>query len=224
MSAEKVEEKEEKSTGFDYENKASFKLSNKFKEKFYTKTAGGPTLSADGLVALGHIKGMWKCDVEILQYPSAENNNTCICKAVVGGYDWDPIEKKVIRVEYSDIGDANPSNCNRMVGPAFIRMASTRALGRALRKYTNVDMLCTEELSDDDIATTSMMELASQSRVTQEQLLTIKGIVSNKGINQGQFVDILKKTFFIDDFQALNIAQANQLIEILNNYIPTSTK
>ena len=111
-----------------------------------------------------------------------------------------------------------------MVGPAFIRMASTRALGRALRKYTNVDMLCTEELSDDDIATTSMMELASQSRVTQEQLLTIKGIVSKKGINQEQFVDILKKTFFIDDFQALNIAQANQLIEILNNYIPTSTK
>ena len=52
----------------------------------------------------------------------------------------------------------------------------------------------------------------------------IKGIVSKKGINQEQFVDILKKTFFIDDFQALNIAQANQLIEILNNYIPTSTK
>lgn len=212
---------EEKPYGFDYKNKASFKLSNKFKEQFSTKTAGGPTLSADGLVALGHIKGIWKLDSEIIQFPNAENNNTCICKATVGGYDWDPIENKIVKVEFSDIGDANPGNCNRMVAPSFIRMASTRAIGRALRKYTNVDMLCTEELSDEDVSTSSMMEMANENRITMEQLTTIKGILANKKINEQTFNDMLKKTFFVNDFQLLTVAQGNQFIKILNDFIPT---
>ena len=209
---------EEESKGFDYKHKASFKVSEKFKTKFNTKTAGGETMSADGLVALAHIKGMWKCETKIIQFPNADNGNMCICQATVGGYDWDPIENKIIKVEYSDIGDASPQNCNRMVAPSFIRMASTRALGRALRKYTNIDMLCTEELGEDDVATESMDD-ATAKMVEPQQLIAMKGIIQQKGIDKATFENMLIKTFNTNDFQRLTFDQANTMIQILNNYV-----
>ena len=213
---------EEESKGFDYKHKASFKVSDKFKAKFNTKTAGGgETMSADGLVALAHVKGMWKCETKIVQYPSADNGNVCICQATVGGYDWDPIEGQIIKVEYTDIGDASPQNCNRMVAPSFIRMASTRALGRVLRKYTNIDMLCTEELGDDDIATESMEDVATKM-VEPQQLVTMKGVIQQKGIDKATFESMLMKTFNINDFQRLTFEQANTMIQILNNYVAPS--
>ncbi len=209
---------EEDSKGFDYKHKASFKVSDKFKAKFNTKTAGGETMSADGLVALAHIKGMWKCETKIIQFPNADNGNMCICQATVGGYDWDPIENKIIKVEYSDIGDASPQNCNRMVAPSFIRMASTRALGRALRKYTNIDMLCTEELGEDDVTTESMDD-ATAKMVEPQQLVAMKGIIQQKGIDKATFENMLIKTFNTNDFQRLTFDQANTMIQILNNYV-----
>ncbi len=209
---------EEDSKGFDYKHKASFKVSDKFKAKFNTKTAGGETMSADGLVALAHIKGMWKCETKIIQFPNADNGNMCICQATVGGYDWDPIENKIIKVEYSDIGDASPQNCNRMVAPSFIRMASTRALGRALRKYTNIDMLCTEELGEDDVTTESMDD-ATAKMVEPQQLVAMEGIIQQKGIDKATFENMLIKTFNTNDFQRLTFDQANTMIQILNNYV-----
>jgi hypothetical protein len=49
---------------------------------------------------------------------------------------------------YSDVGDANPQNCNSRVSKHLLRMASTRAIGRALRSFTNIGMTCLEELGD----------------------------------------------------------------------------
>lgn len=213
---------EEESKGFDYKHKASFKISDKFKQYFSTKTAGGETISADGLVALAHVKGIWKLESHIIQFPNAENNNMCICEATVGGYDWDPIEEKIVRVEFTDIGDASPQNCNRMVAPSFIRMASTRAIGRALRKYTNIDMVCTEELGEDDIATESMEDIASVKMVDPQQLIAMKGIIQQKGIDKATFEGMLIKTFNTNDFQRLTFEQANTMIQILNNYVAPS--
>lgn len=211
---------EEESKGFDYKHKASFKLSNKFKQKFYTQTAGGPTLSADGLVALGHVKGMWKMDSEIVQFPNAENGNMCICKATIGGYDWDPIENKIIRVEYTDIGDASPTNCKGPVAASYIRMASTRAIGRALRKYTNVDMLCTEELGEEDISTESMEEFATDKTAVISKLIEIKGIIEQKQIPPDVCMKILTDNYHTDDFNSLTVQQAEEYMNIISNYIP----
>ncbi len=216
---EKPVETTEEEKGFDYQHSASFKVSEKFKERFMTKTAGGPTMSVDGLVALGHVKGIWKLDTEVLQYPCADNGNMCICKSVIGGYDWNPIENKVVKVEYSDIGDASPNNCKGPVAASFIRMAATRATGRALRKYTNIDMLCTEELGEEDVATESMSEIASESMVNQDQLVLMKGIIQQKSIDKATFEDMLIKTFNTNNFQQLTSKQADIMIQILNSYV-----
>lgn len=234
MAAQKKEDKK-KDFDFDYKNKAYFKLSDQFKHTFNTKVAGGgETINADGLIALAHIKGMWKLDVNITQYPCADNNNVCICKATVGGYDYDPITKEIIKVEYSDIGDASPANCSRNVAPHFIRMASTRAIGRALRKYTNLDMVCTEELNDDSIMTGSMiadMSMGGNGGFTTgasnvqpqnasiDQLNKLKELFKQKNITPEQAMEMLTKTFGTNDFTHLSAIQAEQFIQMLNDYV-----
>jgi len=49
---------------------------------------------------------------------------------------------------FTDIGDCNPNNCTAKVARHLLRMASTRAIARALRSYTNVGITCLEELGD----------------------------------------------------------------------------
>jgi hypothetical protein len=49
---------------------------------------------------------------------------------------------------FTDIGDANPTNCNAKVGKHLLRLASTRAIARALRSFTNVGLTALEELAD----------------------------------------------------------------------------
>jgi hypothetical protein len=48
---------------------------------------------------------------------------------------------------WSDVADATPSNVTKQIAPAFIRMASTRAVGRALRLALGADVVA-EELAD----------------------------------------------------------------------------
>ncbi len=92
-----------------------------------------------GLLDVAHQKNLCLVDVELIQYPSDENKNTAICKARVETMDG----KK-----FSDIGDANPQNCNSKVARHLIRMASTRAKARAFRDMDNIGMTALEELGD----------------------------------------------------------------------------
>jgi hypothetical protein len=92
-----------------------------------------------GLLDVAHQKHLINVDVEILQFPSDENKQTAICKARVETVDG----KK-----FSDIGDANPQNCNSKVAKHLIRMASTRAKARAFRDMDNIGMTALEELGD----------------------------------------------------------------------------
>lgn len=203
---------------FSGNGKGGLKLSEDFKKKYISFIQGRPAVTSEGLTILGHAKGIWKFDTEVLQFPNSENNNTCICKTTIGGYDWDPIENKIVKVEYSDIGDASPANCTSMVSKAFIRMASTRSAARALRKYTNYDMLSNEELSDQ-----SMFSAPSEKFVTTDQLNKIKTLVNAKSLTPEKFNDIMLKTFNTVDFNSLLESQGEQLIEILTNYVPTNS-
>jgi hypothetical protein len=92
-----------------------------------------------GLLDLAHQKNLCTVDVDIIQFPMEENKYTAICKAKV-----ETIDGK----RFSDIGDANPQNCNSKVAKHLIRMASTRAKARAFRDMDNIGMTALEELGD----------------------------------------------------------------------------
>jgi len=111
----------------------------KLDERFITKVEGKEFVKYPGLLDLGHQKGLLKILVDPIQLPIKENGNTAVCKS--------EIVSKTGEI-FTDIGDANPTNCNSKVGKHLLRMASTRAIARALRSFTNVGMTCLEELAD----------------------------------------------------------------------------
>ena len=181
-------------SNFDYKDKSGPKLNEEFKRKFTNNIKGKDAIKLEGLTAVAHEKGMWKFETEIIQFPSDQNAWTAICKTTIGGYDWDPIEDKITRVEYSDIGDANTNNCGKMVAASYIRMASTRSQARALRKYTNIDMVCSSELSE-------VVDEAPEPLITVEQLTEVKQLIGSKCISKEKFSEILYGLFHHTNFK-----------------------
>lgn len=198
-------------SNFNYKDKSAPKLSDEFKQKFSVNIKGKDAIKLEGLTAFAHEKGMWKFETKIVQYPNDQNGWTAICETVIGGYDYDPITDKVREVTYSDIGDANVNNCGKMVAASYIRMASTRSQARALRKYTNIDMVCSSELSD-------VVDEAPEPIVSVEQLTEIKQLVGTKGINKDKFSEILFGLFNHINYTQITQSQADTLIKTINNY------
>lgn len=188
-------------------------MSEEFKQKFTVNIKGKDAIKLEGLTAFAHEKGMWKLETKIIQFPSDQNNWTCICQTTVGGYDWDPTENKVVKVEYTDIGDANAQNCTKMVANAYIRMASTRSQGRALRKYTNIDMVCSSELSE-------VTEAPPEPMINTEQLVQVKNLINEKHLDKNGFSNILFQLFQSTDYNNLTQAQGNLLLTTLQDYTP----
>jgi hypothetical protein len=115
----------------------------KLKDGFLKNIKGKDFVLYAGVLDLATQKGLLKLEVELLQYPTKENGNEAICHAVAEGKNGEV---------FSDIGDSNPGNCTPMIAKHLIRMASTRAKGRALRDMCNIGIACLEELSDlDDV-------------------------------------------------------------------------
>ena len=118
----------------------------KLDERFITTIENKDFVLYAGLLDLGHQKGILKIDVEPLQLPTAENGHMAICKATVLSKSGEV---------FTDVGDANPQNCHPRVAKHLLRMASTRAIARALRSMTNVGMTALEEISDFGRSSTS---------------------------------------------------------------------
>mgnify|MGYP001470845444 CR=1 FL=1 len=111
----------------------------KLDESFIKKIDNKDFVLYAGLLDVAHQKNLCSVDVELIQSPTAENGHTAICKATVRTVDG-----KV----FSDIGDANPQNCNSKVAKHLIRMASTRSKARVFRDMDNISMTALEELGD----------------------------------------------------------------------------
>ena len=92
-----------------------------------------------GLLDYAHQIGIGSIEVEPLQLPTKDNGNFAICKTIV-------VSK--VGESFTDIGDANPTNCSSKVVKHLLRLASTRAIARALRSFTNVGLTALEELED----------------------------------------------------------------------------
>lgn len=85
--------------------------------------------------------GLRSLKTTLLQAPSPENGHMAIVLARALFDDGR---------EFEDLGDASPANCSAQIAAAAIRMASTRAKGRALRDALNVGETMYEELPDEE--------------------------------------------------------------------------
>jgi len=74
----------------------------KLDERFIRTIEGRDFVLYSGLLDLAHQKGLLKIEVDALQFPTKENGNFAICKAMTTSKFG----------EFTDIGDANPFNCN----------------------------------------------------------------------------------------------------------------
>lgn len=112
-------------------------------EKYIVRRGTTESIRYAGLLAVAHERGLRSLSVHMVQCPTDGNGWTAICEAVaVFDLDGKP------EATFTDIADANVGNCNAQIGPAFIRMAATRAKARCLRDGLNVDLVSTEELAD----------------------------------------------------------------------------
>jgi len=94
----------------------------------------------NGVLDEAHRQGLECIATNLIQAPTKECP-VCIVQAKV----------KTSKGEYNGIGDATPSNVGKMIVPHLIRMAETRAIGRALRFATNAPTLA-EELGEEPVA------------------------------------------------------------------------
>jgi hypothetical protein len=111
----------------------------KLDERFIISIENQDFVRFQGLLDLGHQKGISQVEVEPLQLPTKENGNFAICKATVISKSGE---------SFTDVGDANPQNCSSKVAKHLLRLASTRAIARSLRTFTNIGYTCLEELAD----------------------------------------------------------------------------
>lgn len=116
-------------------------MSTSVNKDFVIKLEGKDFIRFRGLLDLAHQKGVVRVEVDIVQLPAKSNNDYAVCKATVTAKDGGV---------YSDVGDACTSNCNRLVARHLLRMASTRAVARALRTMTNTGITCLEELGGEN--------------------------------------------------------------------------
>lgn len=107
--------------------------------KFIVSLSGRDYPLYSGILSEAHERGLQSIETQLIQIPTEENGNTAIVKAVVRMKDGSYFE---------DYGDSNPRNTSARVATALIRMASTRAKGRALRDAINVGQTMLEELPD----------------------------------------------------------------------------
>jgi hypothetical protein len=111
--------------------------------KFLVNLSGRDYPLFAGILNEAHERGLQSITVELIQIPTAENDHTAIMQATVTMKDGS---------QFSDFGDASPRNTNARIATALLRMASTRAKGRALRDAINVGQTMLEELPDLDDA------------------------------------------------------------------------
>lgn len=99
---------------------------------------GRPFVMYAGLLDLAHRSGPFDMITKRLQLPSDDNRWTAIFLCRVSFRHG----------TFMGIGDANPENVSSIVSPHYIRVAETRAKGRALRDALGIPMVVREELGD----------------------------------------------------------------------------
>ena len=109
------------------------------KEGFIVKLQGKDFILYKGLLSVAHEMGLKSIEAEPVEIDWEEGR--FIFKATVKMITSDGLEQIFI-----DYGDCTKHNTNKMIYPAALRMASTRAKARALRDATGIGMTALEEM------------------------------------------------------------------------------
>ena len=143
----------------------------KLDERWLTTIEGREFVKYPGLLDLGHQKGISQIEVEVVQLPTPDNGHFAVCKANVVSKTGE---------SFVDIGDANPTNCSSKVSKHLLRMASTRAIARALRSFCNIGITALEEIDIGDLSAGDNGNSKSKPK-TGKPAARIKPAVQEKG-------------------------------------------
>jgi hypothetical protein len=115
-------------------------MNAEFKSRFIKNLQGKDFILYGGLIALAQDAGFQGIRTTLVQAPSDANGNMAIVHATVTNKEG---------FTFDGLGDCDDRNANKMIVQHKVRMAETRAKGRALRDMLGIDMVCFEELGDD---------------------------------------------------------------------------
>jgi len=179
------------------------------------KLQGKEYILFEGLLEIAHAE--WELagiETTMVQAPSKENGHEAIIHAVVRTKDGKT---------FSGYGDASPNNVNKMIVPHIIRMAETRAIGRALRFLTGFGTVF-EELGDLDEVNqeaknshkqgeqNSEPKASSAPKATKAQIGKIEKDAKAKGLSVEQVLDHLGINIGLSE---VNRVQASEIIKFL---------
>jgi hypothetical protein len=162
----------------------------KLDERWIIEIEGNQFVKYAGLLDLGHQKGISQIEVEPLQLPTKENGNSAICKATVISKSGE---------SFTDIGDANPQNCSSKVAKHLLRLASTRAIARSLRTFTNIGYTCLEELADLNDVIGSGSKTSSKPKAKKQASKKPKATKSSQSKSKSSKLGSTAKTAPKDD-------------------------
>lgn len=108
--------------------------------KYIVNIQGRDFITLNGLVALGHEKGVIS---SITEWVNTDVTNPVFKTTVT--LLQDGREKT-----FTGYGDANVNNVAKKVAGALIRMSESRSISRALRFACNIDMVALEELDSEE--------------------------------------------------------------------------
>lgn len=174
-------------------------LSQDFKDKFVKSLQGKDFILYGGLITLAHAEGCKGITSRVVQFPNNDNDWMAVVEATVtdaNGNTW------------SGIGDADGKNCNSKIAMHRVRMAETRAKGRALRDMLGIDILMDGEMVDP----------YEREMITQAQTKTIKKVMEQRSIDKNIASLICYNEFGVKTAAKLTSEEAQSFIAMLELY------
>ncbi len=177
-------------------------LDREFRDKYVKTIEGRDYIQYVGLLVLAHDR-LRGTEITLIQAPTPDNNNTAIVHAAIKDADG---------CIWSALGDASDQNCcDPELIPHKIRLAETRAKGRALRDMLGIDMVMVEELSPP----------ATPLRgITSDQSARITQLMQSRNISKEKARDLLSRVVGKESLQDVTAEEADVFIMALLNYSP----
>lgn len=189
-------------------------LTPEFRKRFIVVIEGQDFVKYGGLITLAkERKALKGIRSQLIQAPTPDNGNLAIVAACAVDSDGN---------EWWALGDADDKNCNRKVATAKVRIADTRAKGRALRDLLGIDLVMYEELTPD---VSSTAQSAGQATITAAQANRVTQLMNQKNLTREQALAIYQRLTGKGTLLEATMAEADALIaelEQLPDPVPTT--